>query len=31
MQNDSPPDEASPLSSGGALSGKTGLLTSELS
>jgi hypothetical protein len=30
MQNDVPPDESSPLSSGVISSGKAGLLTSEL-
>jgi hypothetical protein len=31
MQTDAPPDELSPLSNGMSLSGKRGLLTSELS
>ena len=31
MQNDAPPDQYSPLSGDGIHSGKTGILTSELS
>jgi len=31
MQNDAPPDQHSPLSGGDIFSGKTGLLTSEMS
>jgi hypothetical protein len=31
MQNDAPPEDSSPLSSGDILTGNTGLLISELS